>query len=137
MSQCATAGRCPPLCGGRGKRTVEACEPCDGVGVLEVERVERVRVPAGARDGELITLRGAGNPGSFGGRDGALRVTVKVQPLPPFKRRGKTDKALVRALERINRQLLALRKALRADEPECHDPGGGEDSSVAAGAGCV
>jgi DnaJ-class molecular chaperone len=48
-----------------------------------------VKIPAGIDDGKTIRLRGQGEPGSSGGPDGDILITVRVAPHPCFRRRGK------------------------------------------------
>lgn len=48
----------------------------------------KVRVPAGAGDGDKIRVKGQGGPGQAGGPPGDLIVTLKVGPHPFFKREG-------------------------------------------------
>ncbi len=43
-----------------------------------------VNIPAGARDGSVIRVRGAGEPGSGSGQPGDLYVRVRLEPRPPF-----------------------------------------------------
>jgi DnaJ-class molecular chaperone len=43
-----------------------------------------VNIPAGARDGSVIRVRGAGDPGTGGGAPGDLYVRVRLQPHPAF-----------------------------------------------------
>lgn len=48
----------------------------------------RFSVPAGARDGQTIRLRGHGGPGQTGGEAGDLYITFKFKSHPNFKRKG-------------------------------------------------
>lgn len=48
-----------------------------------------VRIPPGIMNGQAIRLRGQGHPGSHGGPDGDVLVTVKVAPHPWFRREGR------------------------------------------------
>ncbi|WP_313555579.1 DnaJ C-terminal domain-containing protein [Miniimonas arenae] len=54
------------------------------MGVKVEGRSMTVRIPAGVRDGQKIKLRGKGRPGSGGGENGDLIVTVTVSPHPVF-----------------------------------------------------
>ncbi len=47
-----------------------------------------VSIPAGARDGMRIRLRGQGEPGYAGGQPGDLYVIVEVLPHPTYRREG-------------------------------------------------
>lgn len=48
-----------------------------------------VRIPPGMTSGQAIRLRGQGHPGSHGGPDGDVLVTVRVSPHPWFRREGR------------------------------------------------
>ena len=50
-----------------------------------------VNIPAGARDGSMIRVRGAGEPGSGNGQPGDLYVRVRLQPHPLFTVTGDDD----------------------------------------------
>jgi DnaJ-class molecular chaperone len=50
-----------------------------------------VNIPAGARDGSVIRVRGAGEPGSGNGPPGDLYVRVRLEPHPLFKVTGDDD----------------------------------------------
>ena len=52
--------------------------------VIAEGRSMTVRIPAGVRDGQKIKLRGKGRPGSHGGENGDLVVTLTVEPHPVF-----------------------------------------------------
>ncbi|MFP3588812.1 DnaJ C-terminal domain-containing protein, partial [Paraburkholderia sp. SIMBA_055] len=43
-----------------------------------------VRIPAGVTDGERIRLKGQGAPGSGGGANGDLFLTIRMAPHPLF-----------------------------------------------------
>ena len=78
----------PPVNGRNRKRTVtvtqeQAAQGCRvTAGYVDGQRLE-LTVPAGTKDGSVLRCRGLGQPGSNGGRNGDLLVTVRVQePLP-------------------------------------------------------
>ena len=48
-----------------------------------------LKIPVGIDDGKRIRLRGQGEPGSGGGPNGDILVTVRVSPHPSFRRTGK------------------------------------------------
>lgn len=51
-------------------------------------RRTRVRIPAHARDGQRIRIRGKGEPGSAGGTAGDLYLKVSLRPHPRFRLQG-------------------------------------------------
>lgn len=76
-----------PSCGGSG--TVrDACAHCQGAGYLTSQQTLRVRIPAGAADGETLRVRGRGTAGLFGGATGDVIVRIAVQPHAHFERDG-------------------------------------------------
>ena len=48
----------------------------------------KVKIPAGINVGEMLTLRGEGEPGTNGGPYGDLYVEVNIKPHPIFEREG-------------------------------------------------
>ena len=77
-----------PECGGTGTILASRCNVCGGRGrVPKKERVE-VRIPAGVRNGDTLTIKGKGNISSDGGPPGDLLVTINEKPHPVFKRKG-------------------------------------------------
>jgi len=48
-----------------------------------------VKIPPGIADGAKIRLKGKGEPGTLGGPDGSLVITVHVEPHPYFRREGR------------------------------------------------
>jgi molecular chaperone DnaJ len=77
-----------PSCGGQGTVVEDPCTDCYGRGTRTVERRIRVRIPAGAKDGTRIKLKGKGGAGMRGGPAGDLHVITRVMPSPLFKRKG-------------------------------------------------
>ena len=77
-----------PACGGAGTMIEDPCEECRGSGVRSAERRIRVRIPAGAKDGTRIKLKGKGGAGPRGGSPGDLHVITRVMPSPVYVRKG-------------------------------------------------
>jgi molecular chaperone DnaJ len=75
-------------CRGNGVIVDTPCHNCRGSGRERVTRRYQVTVPAGAKDGTRIRLRGKGEPGRNGGPAGDLFVRVEVTPSPLYERRG-------------------------------------------------
>ena len=75
-------------CRGNGVIVDTPCKNCRGTGRERVTRRYQVKVPAGAKDGTRIRLRGKGEPGRSGGPAGDLFVRVEVEPSPLYERRG-------------------------------------------------
>jgi molecular chaperone DnaJ len=75
-------------CRGNGVIVDTPCTNCRGSGRERVTRRYQVKVPAGAKSGTRIRLRGKGEPGVNGGPDGDLFVRVEVEPSPLYERRG-------------------------------------------------
>jgi len=69
--------RCP-RCGAKGWIGQEVCAACEGRGRKMVPHDVRVQVPAGVADNRRLRVRGHGEAGRMGGRDGDLIVKVAV-----------------------------------------------------------
>lgn len=76
------------VCRGEGKIIVNPCTVCSGRGKVKKNVKIKLNIPAGIDDGQTISLRGEGEPGSKGGPAGDLFVTVKVRQHALFKRQG-------------------------------------------------
>lgn len=76
-----------PTCRGRGSLVTTPCDACRGSGRTRVERVVNVRVPAGILDGQVVRVRGEGEPGEEGSQRGDLHCYVRVKPHPFLERR--------------------------------------------------
>lgn len=77
-----------PTCNGRGTIIKNPCNDCHGAGRRQKSKSLSVKVPAGIDDGQMLTLRGEGEPGSVGGPYGDLYVEVHIRPHPVFQRDG-------------------------------------------------
>jgi len=75
-------------CRGNGVIVDTPCKACRGVGRERVTRRYQVKVPAGAKDGTRIRLKGKGEAGANGGPSGDLFVRVEVTASPLYERRG-------------------------------------------------
>lgn len=77
-----------PRCRGNGVIVDTPCRNCRGSGRERVTRRYAVKIPAGAKDGTKVRLKGKGEPGRNGGPAGDLFVRVEVEPSPLYERRG-------------------------------------------------
>ena len=77
-----------PRCRGNGVVVDTPCTSCRGSGRERATRRYQVKVPAGAKDGTRIRLKGKGEAGRNGGPAGDLFVRVEVEPSPLYERRG-------------------------------------------------
>lgn len=77
-----------PKCLGRGVIPGKPCRRCGGSGRVREKKRIKVKIPAGIDDGGKIRLRRMGNPGSNGGPDGDLIITVNTGKHQQFERRG-------------------------------------------------
>jgi molecular chaperone DnaJ len=77
-----------PRCGGEGTVVEDPCPTCGGVGAVVTQARYNVKIPAGAKDGTKIRLKGKGEAGLRGGPPGDLIVVTRVAASPLFARRG-------------------------------------------------
>jgi molecular chaperone DnaJ len=77
-----------PRCRGNGTIIETPCHTCRGSGRERVQRTYQVKVPAGAKDGTRIRLKGRGEQGRNGGPPGDLFVIARVASSPLYERRG-------------------------------------------------
>jgi molecular chaperone DnaJ len=82
-----------PRCQGNGTIVESPCRNCSGTGRERRRKHYSVKIPAGAKSGTRVRLKGKGVPGAFGGPPGDLFVVVDVDPSSLFTRRG-TDLVL-------------------------------------------
>lgn len=84
-----TSRPCPD-CHGEGKIIKEPCSKCSGKGTLRKPRKITVNIPAGIDEGQVLTLRGEGEPGKRGGPTGDLYIAIAIKPNAKFRRDGQT-----------------------------------------------
>jgi len=77
-----------PRCGGNGTVVEDPCGTCGGAGTVSRQKRYNVKIPAGAKDGTKVRLRGKGEAGLRGGPSGDLIVIVRVAPSSRFGRQG-------------------------------------------------
>ncbi len=76
------------VCRGEGKIITNPCPDCNGKGKVKKTVKRSIDIPAGIDDGQTISMRGEGEPGSKGGPAGDVYITVAVKPHAIFKRQG-------------------------------------------------
>ncbi|MFA6308728.1 MAG: molecular chaperone DnaJ [Clostridia bacterium] len=76
------------VCHGEGKINISPCADCNGKGKVRKSRKIKFSVPHGIDDGQVVSLRGEGEPGSKGGPSGDLFITVRVKQHQLFSRQG-------------------------------------------------
>ncbi len=76
------------VCHGEGKIITDPCGTCGGKGKIRKSVKIKINVPSGIDDGQTISLRGEGEPGSKGGPSGDLYISIRVRSHPLFQRQG-------------------------------------------------
>ncbi len=77
-----------PACKGKGKTILERCGDCHGDGVVPVEEVIEIKIPAGVAEGMTLTMSGKGNMPPGGGVAGDLQILVEEEPHDELQRDG-------------------------------------------------
>ncbi|HKP17262.1 MAG TPA: molecular chaperone DnaJ [Gaiellaceae bacterium] len=77
-----------PRCRGNGSVIDDPCPTCRGAGRERRTKRYTVKIPAGAKDGTRIRLKGKGEAGWNGGPAGDLYVVTRVEPSKIYQRRG-------------------------------------------------
>lgn len=75
-------------CRGNGTVIEKPCRTCHGSGRERKTKRYSVKIPAGAKDGTRVRLKGKGEPGRHGGPPGDLFVVARVAPSELYERRG-------------------------------------------------
>ena len=87
LGQMQTSRTCD-ACGGSGRIIASPCQDCKGRGTVKRQRKIKFGIPEGIDNGQVISLRGEGEPGLRGGMPGDLYITVFVKPDSTFSRKG-------------------------------------------------
>jgi molecular chaperone DnaJ len=77
-----------PRCHGMGSIVETPCATCHGSGRERRTKRFKVKIPAGAKDGTRIKLRGKGEAGYGGASAGDLYIVTRVEPSKVYERRG-------------------------------------------------
>ena len=75
-------------CHGTGTIIDTPCNICRGTGKVRKAKTISVKIPAGVDNGNIIPLRGQGEPGTNGGHSGDLYINLRVPRNKTFERRG-------------------------------------------------
>ena len=77
-----------PKCHGRGNIVTDPCKDCGGSGRRKKKRILTVRIPGGVHEGQVIRVRGEGEPGKASAAHGDLHVYIRIRPHPLLTRQG-------------------------------------------------
>ena len=69
-----------PNCEGRRFINGAKCGVCKGTGEFAQHKKINVKIPPNVKNGAKLRIHGEGNPGFYGGVDGNLYITVKIEP---------------------------------------------------------
>ncbi len=119
-----------PRCRGNGTVIEKPCPRCHGSGRERRIKNYTVKIPAGAKDGTRIRLKGKGEPGANGGQPGDLNVVTRVERSATYERRG--DDLVVEVP--VSYPTAALGGSVEVPTPEgpvsLKIPGGSEDGKL-------
>ena len=79
---------CSP-CGGRGVGRGGTCHSCGGSGRRSSDSQIDVKIPSGVTEGSKIRIKGKGEPGSLGGKNGDLYLTVHIKKHASYEVKGR------------------------------------------------
>jgi molecular chaperone DnaJ len=77
-----------PDCRGRGSIVQDKCSGCRGTGRVRQKRTLNIKIPAGIRDGQVVRVRGEGEPARSNTVRGDLHVYVSIKQHPLLVRQG-------------------------------------------------
>ena len=74
-----------PNCHGKKFINGSKCPKCNGTGEISFHKSITVKIPAGTINGSVISLKGEGENGSFGGENGNLNLKIIVENDAAFR----------------------------------------------------
>ncbi len=77
-----------PMCQGRGTVIKTPCNSCHGKGRTQVSKKLHIKIPAGVDAGDMLPIKGEGEPGTNGGPYGDLYIQFRVKKHDLFTREG-------------------------------------------------
>lgn len=77
-----------PNCEGRRFINGAKCSVCNGSGEFSQHKKITVKIPPNVKNGTKLRIHGEGNPGFYGGSNGNLYLTVKIEPNSNIKIEG-------------------------------------------------
>jgi molecular chaperone DnaJ len=87
FGQLVQEGTCS-ACNGEGLVITDPCHVCHGKGISPTETTIEMDIPAGASEGNYLSIAGKGDMGPHGGLAGKLLVVIKEKKHPFFQRDG-------------------------------------------------
>lgn len=77
-----------PRCQGRGQIVEKICPKCKGEGRIQERVKEKIKIPAGIDNGQVLRLSGQGQAGLYGSPAGDLFINIRLRPDKDFQRQG-------------------------------------------------
>lgn len=77
-----------PTCGGVGFVNDHVCPSCAGIGQVEERKTVELKIPEDVHDGQVLRMRGLGEPGEGGGEPGDLYLTIHLTSDDVYRLRG-------------------------------------------------
>lgn len=77
-----------PRCKGKGTIVSDPCGDCRGVGRRRKKRMLTVHIPPGVQEGQVVRVRGEGEPSRGGTNRGDLHCYVRIKEHPLLQRHG-------------------------------------------------
>jgi DnaJ-class molecular chaperone len=84
-----------PRCGGVGFAGEHICPTCTGIGKVTEQRTVELKIPDDVRDGQVLRMRGLGEPGEEDGESGDLYLKIRLISDDTYQLRGEVLEAEV------------------------------------------
>ncbi|MFK7741703.1 MAG: DnaJ domain-containing protein [Planctomycetota bacterium] len=83
------------VCGGEGRLQTGACPACAGLGAQNQKKDVDLKIPDDVRDGQVLRLRGLGQPGAAGPGDLRLKLKLVADDTYRLRRRGDVEAEVI------------------------------------------